>query len=78
MNIDKFLAEYDADDNIWWTLSTGEMQHRFEELRDLFSEAFSLLHNVVDSVTSNQEGDYIDTCVDSGEIEKAKNWLSKR
>ena len=78
MDIDKFLAEYDVDDNIWWTLITGEMQHRFEELRDLFSEAFSLLHNVVDSVTSNQEGDYIDTCVDSGEIEKAEKWLSKR
>ncbi len=31
-NLDRFLAEYDVDDNIWWTLSTGEMQSVFESL----------------------------------------------
>ena len=77
-SIDTFLAEYDADSGIWWTLSTGEMQRRFEQLRDLFGEAFSLLNNIVESVTSHGEGDYFDTRVDAFEIEEAEKWLSKR
>lgn len=77
-SIDTFLAEYDADSDIWFTLETGETQNRFEQLRDLFSEAFSLLNNIIESVTSNQAGDYIDTCVDEFEIEKAQKWLSTR
>ena len=68
MDIDKFLAEYDVDSDIWWTLSPGEMQLRFEQLRDLFDESFLLLQNIVESVS----------CVDELEIEKAEKWLSER
>jgi len=31
----EFLTAYDADDNAWWRLSSGDHQNLFDELRDL-------------------------------------------
>lgn len=31
-DLDRFLAEYDVDDNIWWTLSFDEMKNVFDAL----------------------------------------------
>lgn len=28
--LSRFIAEYDADDNVWWTLDSGEHQRLFE------------------------------------------------
>lgn len=78
-SIDTFLAEYDADSDIWWTLGPGEMQHRFEQLIDLYAEGFQLLQNLVESITEDQDGDFVTTYVDDLDVlSKAQDWLSKR
>ena len=79
MDIDTFLAEYDADSDIWWTLSQGEMQHRFEQLMDLYAEGAELLRNLVDSITVVPDDDFVSTYVDDLQVlDKAQKWLSSR
>lgn len=79
-SIDKFLAEYDADSDIWWTLETGEMQNRFEQLMDLHAEGVQLLQNLVDGISAHSEGlsTSVRMYVDSNCMTKAQKWLFLR
>lgn len=37
-DLDRFLAEYDVDDNVWWTQSGFQMQSYFDALLARYQE----------------------------------------
>jgi outer membrane murein-binding lipoprotein Lpp len=56
-DLDRFLAEYDVDDNVWWTQSVGQMQNYFDALLARYQE-LSLKYEQLEEQVENWRDAY--------------------